>query len=60
MVKYGRSLIQELPKETTELLVTLCTDWPVGRETRDHTHLSSGTIQGPSGEKTLVPYSQKY
>ena len=46
MVKYGRSLIQELPKETTELLVTLCTDWPVGR---DHTQLSLGAIQGPSG-----------
>ena len=29
MVKYGRSIFQALPDETTHLLITICTDWPV-------------------------------
>jgi hypothetical protein len=47
MSKYGRTLIQELPEQTTELLIELCTDWKVGKEVSSTTQ-TSGAIQGPS------------
>lgn len=49
MIKYGRSLIKELPMETTDLLIMLCTDWPVDRDHAVQAQPPPGAIQPSPG-----------
>ena len=53
MIKYGRSLVQKLPEETTQVLITLCTDWPIGRDPTPQS-TTSGAISGPPGNYILI------
>ena len=53
MIKYGRSLVQKLPEETTLLLITLCTDWPIGRDPTPQP-TTPGAISGPPGNYILI------
>lgn len=53
MIKYGRIIFEELPNETTETLITLCTDWPNGKKLQPAIAAPTGMISGPPGEKYI-------
>lgn len=50
MAKYGRTLVKVLPGETTNLLIALCTDWPVDRKPSP-----AADIVSPDGPPLVIP-----
>ena len=51
MVKYGRNIFKHLPDKTTHSLITLCTDWQVGKKSQPAP--IPGNVSGPPGRYTF-------
>ena len=50
MTKYGRTLVKVLPAETTNLLIALCTDWPVDKKPS-----LAPDVVTPDGPPVMIP-----